>query len=208
MIARENGLKKTRRASPEENAQKWGPSRNAPDKSKTALLIIDMICDSSLTTAKNCLKTRTGGEKSGKTKTQSKTSGRSGIYVNDNFGKWHGFRKLLNTASTDGIAVTRSPRFFSRTMKIFVLNPKLPLFIRLRSILCSNISARKRCFNRRCHGHLYFFTANDAYMRDYHLYIPRDCVAANVKKDNEKNLKIWKKFSNRYAPSDEIDFAS
>jgi nicotinamidase-related amidase len=32
------------------------------------------------------------------------------------------------------------------------------------------------------------FTANDAYMRDYHLVIPSDCVASQNLKDNEHAL--------------------
>jgi nicotinamidase-related amidase len=33
------------------------------------------------------------------------------------------------------------------------------------------------------------FTANDAYMRDYRLYVPADCVASNDPDDNEHALK-------------------
>lgn len=30
------------------------------------------------------------------------------------------------------------------------------------------------------------FTANDAYMRDYKLYVPRDCVASNTAKETAR----------------------
>jgi nicotinamidase-related amidase len=33
------------------------------------------------------------------------------------------------------------------------------------------------------------FTANDAYMRDLKLIVPRDCVAANTQEDNEHALR-------------------
>ncbi|MFP3489870.1 isochorismatase family protein, partial [Staphylococcus sp. SIMBA_130] len=34
------------------------------------------------------------------------------------------------------------------------------------------------------------FTANDAYMREYDLYIPSDCCASNVKEDNDYALRL------------------
>ncbi len=37
------------------------------------------------------------------------------------------------------------------------------------------------------------FTANDAYMRDFNLVIPKDCVAAVEKQENEHALKHLKK---------------
>jgi nicotinamidase-related amidase len=32
------------------------------------------------------------------------------------------------------------------------------------------------------------FTANDAYMRDFELLIPRDCVCSNTQRDNDHAL--------------------
>jgi len=37
------------------------------------------------------------------------------------------------------------------------------------------------------------FTANDAYMRDFQLVIPSDCVAAYSKEENRETLKYMKK---------------
>ncbi|MCY8605533.1 cysteine hydrolase family protein, partial [Bacillus sonorensis] len=36
------------------------------------------------------------------------------------------------------------------------------------------------------------FTANDAYMREYDITIPKDCIASNTEKDNEYALTIMK----------------
>ena len=38
------------------------------------------------------------------------------------------------------------------------------------------------------------FTANDAYMRDYELFIPEDCCVSNTPRENEKALKLMRKF--------------
>jgi nicotinamidase-related amidase len=51
------------------------------------------------------------------------------------------------------------------------------------------------------------FTANDAYMRDFNLFIPRDCVAANDEKTNEATLRYTEKvLKAETRVSTEIDF--
>jgi nicotinamidase-related amidase len=50
------------------------------------------------------------------------------------------------------------------------------------------------------------FTANDAYMRDYDLFVPRDCVAASDEKSNEATLEyIERVLKADTRPSAEID---
>jgi nicotinamidase-related amidase len=38
------------------------------------------------------------------------------------------------------------------------------------------------------------FTANDAYMRDFNLFVPSDCTVSNTKKENNSALRLMKKF--------------
>jgi nicotinamidase-related amidase len=38
------------------------------------------------------------------------------------------------------------------------------------------------------------FTANDAYMRDFRLFVPSDCTVSNTKKENDAALGLMKKF--------------
>ncbi len=38
------------------------------------------------------------------------------------------------------------------------------------------------------------FTANDAYMRDFNLFVPRDCTVSNSRKENESALRLMQKF--------------
>jgi len=38
------------------------------------------------------------------------------------------------------------------------------------------------------------FTANDAYMRNFNLFVPSDCTVSNTKQENESALRIMKKF--------------
>ena len=51
------------------------------------------------------------------------------------------------------------------------------------------------------------FTANDAYMRDFNLVIPSDCIASNTEEENEHALKLMEQVLKADTkPSDEIDF--
>ena len=51
------------------------------------------------------------------------------------------------------------------------------------------------------------FTAGDAYMRDYHLIIPRDCIASASEEENDNALEQMRKvLSADTRPSTEIDF--
>lgn len=38
------------------------------------------------------------------------------------------------------------------------------------------------------------FTANDAYMRDFKLFVPSDCTVSNTKKENDSALALMSKF--------------
>ena len=38
------------------------------------------------------------------------------------------------------------------------------------------------------------FTANDAYMRDCKLIVPRDCTISNTKKENDQGLALMKNY--------------
>src|SRR6266850_5561759 len=38
------------------------------------------------------------------------------------------------------------------------------------------------------------FTANDAYMRDFDLFVPSDCTVSNTEKENDSALGLMRKF--------------
>ena len=38
------------------------------------------------------------------------------------------------------------------------------------------------------------FTANDAYMRDFNLFVPSDCTVSNTKRENDSALGLMKNF--------------
>jgi isochorismate hydrolase len=50
------------------------------------------------------------------------------------------------------------------------------------------------------------FSANDAYLRDYKLFIPGDCIASNSKEENDAALRLMEKVVKAdVRPSTELD---
>jgi isochorismate hydrolase len=51
-------------------------------------------------------------------------------------------------------------------------------------------------------------SASDAYVRDYSLYVPADCVAGQSEQDHRSSLELMKKnFRAKTAPGSEIRLA-
>jgi len=53
------------------------------------------------------------------------------------------------------------------------------------------------------------FTAHDAYMRDYHLVVPSDCIASQTQAEDDYALAHMARVTKADTPlSSEIDFSS
>ncbi len=113
------------------------------------------------------------------------------VYVNDNFGRWKSdFRHTVEhccAANSRGAEISRM--LLPAESDYFVLKPKHSGFyattlelllehLRVKTLIVTGIAANI-CV---------LFTANDAYMRDYRLFVPSDCVAANTAKETEYSL--------------------
>jgi nicotinamidase-related amidase len=114
------------------------------------------------------------------------------IYVNDNFGQWRSdFRHTVThctASSSPGRVVSRRVR--PTTRDYFVLKPKhsgfygttldtLLVDLRIKRLILVGI-AGNICV---------LFTANDAYMRGFRLYVPEDCIVSNTPEDNAYALR-------------------
>jgi len=117
------------------------------------------------------------------------------IYVNDNFGQWKSdFRHTVEHCCADnsrGREISRALR--PEASDYFVLKPKhsgfyattldvLLEYLKVDTLIITGIAANI-CV---------LFTANDAYMRDYRLVVPSDCVASNSAEETENSLRQMK----------------
>ena len=164
---------------------------SAPDKSKTALLLIDVINDFDFADGEQLLKLAMPvGKNIAALKKQAKDAGIPVIYVNDNFGRWQSdFKKI--------VAHCRNSRGKSFVEKLlpdeddyFVLKPKHSGFYSTTlSLLLTHLTTKNAILTGIAGNNCVLFTANDAYMRDMKVFVPSDCVVSNTEEENDYALK-------------------
>lgn len=184
---------------------------NAPDKSEVVLLIIDMISDFEFDGGEKILPFAEAIAKNiAALKRRAEKAGVAVVYVNDNFGKWRSdFTKQLKhsqSKSVRGHKIAR--RLAPKKDDYFVLKAKHSAFYSTTlDLLLAYLGAKTLVLTGVASDICILFTANDAYMRDYYLHVPRDCVAALEQETNERTLEYMERVLKADTrPSDEIDF--
>ena len=186
---------------------------NAPDNSPVALLLIDVINDLEFEGGEELLRHALPTARRIATFNQRcKAAGIPAIYVNDNFGKWRSdFKKLVshcvddNTRGREIVELLKPERD-----DYFVLKPKHSGFYSTTlDLLLKHLGAETLILAGFTADICILFTANDAYMRDYHLMIPADCVASQEEAENQRALKFMERVLKADSrPSTEIDLAA
>ncbi|MDQ3321322.1 MAG: cysteine hydrolase [Acidobacteriota bacterium] len=166
---------------------------NAPDNSSAALLIIDVISDFEFEDGEKLFENALPmAEKLAAFKKRAKDAGIPAIYVNDNFGKWQSdFKKLLAHASDKSVRGSKIAELLAPDADdYFVLKPKHSgFFSTTLDILLEHLKCETLILTGVATDICILFTANDAYMRDFNLVVPRDCVAANDTHESERTLE-------------------
>lgn len=183
---------------------------NAPDKAAAALLLIDVINDLEFHEGDQLLQHALPMAKAiASLKRRAKDAGIPVVYANDNFGRWQSnFNNQVAHCLQDGVRGRPVVELLKpEEDDYFVLKPKhsgfystaldvLLEYLQVESVILAGIAANI-CV---------LFTANDAYMRDFHLYVPRDCVASNTKEENRLALQQMEKVLKAdVRPSEELD---
>lgn len=185
---------------------------NAPDNSPVALLIIDMINAFDFEGAEAIFPRALAAARAiAALKRRARQAGVPAIYVNDNFGKWRSdLRKLLEHCLRDGVRGQAIARLLEpREDDYFVLKPKHSGFqYTTLDILLAHLGARTLILAGVAGNFCVLFTAHDAYMRDYRLIVPSDCVASQTAADDRYALQHMASVTKAdVRPSSEIDFA-
>lgn len=183
---------------------------NVPDKSEVALLLIDVINDLEFDSGRELLKHALPmSERLAALKSRCKEAGIPVIYVNDNFGKWQSdFNKILSHCiEEDTCGRPVAERLRPGDDDYFVLKPKHSgFFSTTLDILLDYLQVKTLILTGLTGDICVLFTANDAYMRDFHLVIPEDCVASNDPRENEHALrKMRTLLKAETTPSDRLD---
>jgi nicotinamidase-related amidase len=179
---------------PEKNINLHG---SAPDKHKFALLLIDVINDFDFAEADQLLKyTRPMARNLLRLKRRAQKAGVPVVYVNDNFGRWKSdFRRTVEHCALHGRGREVVELLRPEENDYFVLKPKHSgFFSTTLETLLRYLETQTLILTGIAGNFCVLFTANDAYMRDFNLFVPLDCTVSNTKKGNDSALALMRKF--------------
>ncbi|MFC0205812.1 cysteine hydrolase family protein [Novosphingobium soli] len=112
------------------------------------------------------------------------------VYVNDNFGEWHSERsRLVERALEHDNPVTQ--RLRPRADDFFIIKPQFSGFYATNlAVLLPKLGVTRLVLTGIATDICILFTAADAHMRDYSLWVPGDAVAAEDPERNRWALRI------------------
>jgi nicotinamidase-related amidase len=183
-----------------------------PDKAELALLLIDVINDLEFSSGEQLLTHALPmAEKLAALKRRAKEAKVPVIYVNDNFGKWQSdFKSVLKHCLEEDVRGKPVAELLKPEEEddYFVLKPKHSgFFSTTLDTLLDYLQVKSLILTGLTGDICVLFTANDAYMRDFHLLIPSDCVASADADENRHALEHMQRVLKADTrPSTEINF--
>jgi nicotinamidase-related amidase len=185
---------------------------NVPDKAAVALLLIDVINDLEFESGEQLLRhALPAAEKIAQLKRRAREREVPVIYVNDNFGRWQSdFKKLLEHCLEEDVRGRPVAELLQpdEDADYFVLKPKHSgFFSTTLDILLDYLRVKTLVLTGLTGDICVLFTASDAYMRDFNLFVPEDCVASADPRENEHALEHMRRVLKADTrASAEIDF--
>jgi nicotinamidase-related amidase len=173
------------------------PSNHAPDNADTALLLIDVINDLEFDGGERLacyalpMATRLAA-----LKRRAKAAGIPAIYANDNFGRWRSdFPKLVqycleHNVRGQPVVACLAPE----EDDYFILKPKHSAFFQTNlASLLKYLGVTTLILTGIAGDICVLFTANDAYMRDFRIVVPADCIASEDPQHNHDALMLMQR---------------
>jgi nicotinamidase-related amidase len=154
------------------------PHRATQREAPVALLLVDVINDFAFPESKQLFRFALPAARRISTlKKRLRAQGVPAIYVNDNFGRWqYDFRKQVeHCMSRECLGAPIARLLVPLEEDFFVLKPKL-IITGFAADICV------------------LFTANDAYMREYELVVPSDCVASETPRASRNSCLQMERF--------------
>lgn len=183
---------------------------NVPERCSVALLLIDVINDLEFEGAEALTQAALPmAQRIAELKRRAEAKGIPAIYINDNFGRWRSdFRNLVRHCLEDGVRGEEIARILRPDDNdYFVLKPKHSAFYATTlDTLLTYIGARTLIMVGMAGNICILFSANDAYMRDFNIIVPSDCIASNTREDNAYALQQMRDIlKTDITPSTELD---
>jgi nicotinamidase-related amidase len=186
---------------------------NVPDKSAVTLLIVDMINDLEFPGGDRLAEQVMPVARSiRELRRRARELGIPTVYVNDNFGRWQSdLRAVLEHCLHDDVLGQSMVELVTPDDDdYFVLKPKHSGFYSTTlDVLLAYLKASTLIITGIAGNSCVLFTANDAFMRDYYLFVPEDCTASIDPADNVYALKQMREVLRADTkPSTALDLAS
>ncbi len=186
---------------------------SAPDNSPVALLLVDVINDFEFPGGAQLLRhALPAAKRIAALKKRCRHSDIPVIYVNDNFGKWRSdFKRLVSHCLKDKVRGQKIVELLKPARNdYFVLKAKHSAFYSTTlNLLLQYLGVETLILTGFTGDICILFTANDAYIRDYRLLIPSDCVVSEDKAENQRALKYMQRVIDAdITASTELDLTS
>ena len=154
---------------------------SAPDENETAVVILDLISDFEFDNGSKLARAaqRIAGNVA-RLSTRARGVGVPIIYVNDNRGRWRSDRSELIARCSRPESLGRAlvQRLAPDEEDYFIFKPKHSgFFATPLAALLEHLGTRTLVLTGVTTEQCVLFTAIDAYVRDYEIVVPRDCVA-------------------------------
>jgi nicotinamidase-related amidase len=168
------------------------PFRDAP-RGGAALLILDMVSEFDFEGAET-MREQTAAAAEAILALRDAADARDlpVIYVNDNFGEWHSERsRLIEHALSSPGGRDLGAKLLPRDRDYFIIKPQFSGFYATNlPVLLPKLGVDRLVITGIAADICVLFTAADAHMRDYRLWVPADAVAAETQERHDWALEI------------------
>jgi isochorismate hydrolase len=182
------------------------------DPRGTCLLIIDMVSDfrfeDGMAVARAAMP---AARRIRPLRQRAQAAGVPSLFVNDNYGRWKSdFRELIARCTGEGCPggpilelLAPGPRDY------YVLKPSYAAFYGTPlERLLGSLGARRLILTGISAHQCVLFTANEAYLREYELFIPRDAVAAKSRRYHRLAMEYFRTVLHADTrPTGQLEFA-
>jgi nicotinamidase-related amidase len=167
-----------------------------PDRSSTALLILDMISDFRFPEGEQAARAAARiAPRIARLRERVHDTGYSVIYVNDNPGKWRsdGAALIRNALSPASLGAEVASMLKPGEDDYFILKPRHSAFYATPlELLLEHMGTRRLILAGVSSHQCVLFTATDAHVRNFELIVPADCVASPSAAQTRFALKYFR----------------
>jgi len=176
------------------SAPAGAPRLQSPAPGRAALLIVDLINDMDFDGVEAMAAAAVAAARVvAMLRAQAEALGVPVVFVNDNYGLWHSERSKIVDHCRERSAVGRklAELVAPRDEDYFVIKPQVSGFYATNlPVLLPKLGVQRLVLTGVAADICVMFTAADAHMRDYELWVPADAVASSRPEHKDWALRI------------------